>query len=209
MTLDFVRSAPSLILCAAIFGTATVLAGQPSTQLSTQLTAVVMSDAPYSRVAIREMGREAARILKKSGVSLRWHLGKPAQAVNGLLIVVKLVGRCDMDGLPAFLIPGPLGWSHEVNGVILPFSDLACDNIRGAVQSALLRRNQLRGNVLLGRAMGRVLAHELYHIVADTAEHGEDGVAQPALSPRELTSEQIELRPADVEAIQSGLRQGR
>ena len=126
-----------------------------------------------------------------------------------MLVVVKLVGRCDMDGSPALLIPGPLGWSHESDGVVLPFSDLACDNIRGAVQNALLAGNQARGNVLLGRAMGRVLAHELYHVVADSAEHGEDGVAQPALSARELTSGQLELRPSDVGAIQSGLRQAR
>jgi len=62
---------------------------------------------------------------------------------------------------------------------------------------------------MLGRAMGRVLAHELYHIVADTAGHGENGVAQPALSARELTSGQLELRASDVEAIQSGLREPR
>jgi hypothetical protein len=208
VTLNYVRSALALFFCAA-----PILAGQPSAQpsnpLSTQVTAVVMPDGRYSRAAIREMGREAARILKKSGVSLHWQLGEPAQGVDGLLVVVKLVGRCDMDGPPAYLVPGPLGWSHEANGVILPFGDLACDNIRGAVRSALLPWNQIRGNFLLGRAMGRVLAHELYHIVADTAEHGEDGVAQPALSARELTSEQLELQPSDVEAIQSGLRQAR
>jgi hypothetical protein len=155
------------------------------------------------------MAREAAHILKKSGVSLRWHLGEPAQGVDGRLVVVKLLGRCDMDGPPAFPMSGPLGWSHESNGAILPFSDLACDNIRGAVHSVVLAGHQLRGNVLLGRAMGRVLAHELYHVVADTAEHGEDGVAQSALSARELTSGQLELRPSDVEAIQSGMRQRR
>jgi hypothetical protein len=203
VTLNRVRRAFILIFCAG-----PVLAGQPSAPLSTKVTAVVMPEGSYSRVAIHEMGREAAHILKKSGVSVHWRLGEPAQAVNGLLVVVKLLGRCDMDGPPAFLMPGALGWSHEVNGVVLPFSDLACDNIRGAVQSPLAG-NPLRGNVLLGRAMGRVLAHELYHIVADTAEHGEDGVAQPALSARELTSGQLELRPSDVEAIQSGLRQAR
>jgi hypothetical protein len=192
-------------LALAVCCAAPVLAVQPSTPV----TAVVMPDGRYSRVAIREMGREAAQILKKSGVSLRWHLGKPAQAVNGRLVVVKLVGRCDMDGPAAVLMPGPLGWSHEVNGVMLPFSDLACDKIRGAVQSAPLSGNQLRGNVLLGRAMGRVLAHELYHIVADTSEHAYDGVTQAALSARDLTSGQLELRPSDVEAIQSGLRQAR
>ena len=96
-----------------------------------------------------------------------------------------------------------------MNGVILPFSDLACDNIRGAVHSAPIADGQLRGNVLLGRALGRVLAHELYHIVANTSEHDEGGVAQSALSGRELTSGLLELRPSDVEAIQSSLRLGR
>ena len=204
MTLNFVRSAYALIFCAV-----PVLDGQPATQLSTELTAVVLPDGRYSEAAIREMGREAAHILKQSGVFLHWQLGEPAQAVNGRLVVVKLLGRCDMDGPPAFPMSGPLGWSHESNGVMLPFSDLACDNIRGAVHSAVLAGHALRGNVLLGRAMGRVLAHELYHIVADTAEHGEDGVTQPALSAQELTSGQLELRPADVEAIRSGLRLGR
>lgn len=133
----------------------------------------------------------------------------PAQSVSGLLVVVKLVGHCEMDGSPAFLEPGPLGWSHEVDGIILPFSDLACDNIRGAVQFAMPDGGQLRGNVLLGRAMGRVLAHELYHIVADTSEHGKQGVAQAALSPRELTSGQLELQPSELSAVQSGLGRDR
>jgi hypothetical protein len=160
-------------------------------------------------VAIREMGREAARILKRSSLSLRWHVGAPSQSVNGLLVVVKLVGHCDMDGSPAYLVPGPLGWSHEVNGTIIPFSDLACDNLRGAVQSAADHGNGVRANVLLGRAMGRVLAHEVYHIVADTSEHGREGVAQAALSPRQLTSGELELGPAEVDAVESGLARAR
>ncbi len=196
-------------LALAVFCAVPVLAGQPSTQPPTQLTAIVMPDGRYSRVAIGAMGREAAHILKKSGVSLKWRVGIPRQSVDGLLVVVKLVGRCDMDGPAAILMAGPLGWSHEANGVVLPFSDLACDNIRGQVQSALVAGNPLRGNVLLGRAMGRVLAHELYHIVADTAKHAGGGVAQSALSARELTSGQLELQLSDVEAMRTGLRQAR
>jgi hypothetical protein len=204
MTLNHVRWALSVVVCAV-----PLQAGEPpahqSIQPSNQVTAAVLPEGRYSMVALREMGREAANILKESGVSLHWHLGTPTQSVSGLLVVVKLLGQCDMDGPRAFLQPGPLGWAHEVNGAILPFSDLACDNIRGAVQSAFLAGNQAGGNVLLGRAMGRVLAHELYHIVAGTSRHGRDGVAQGALSPRELTSGQLELRPAEVAAVQSGL----
>jgi hypothetical protein len=204
VTLNHVRCALFLMLGAAILRAAPVL-GQPSPP---QVTAEIVPDVRYSRVAIREMGREAAHILKKSGVSLRWRLGETAQSVNGLLVVVKLVGRCDMDGTAALPMRGPLGWSHEANGVVLPFSDLACDNIRGAVQGSLQAGNQT-GNYLLGRAMGRVLAHELYHIMADTAVHGENSAAQAALSARELTTGELEFRPSDVAAIQSGLRHGR
>jgi hypothetical protein len=197
-------------LALAVFCAVPVLAVQPPSQPHTQVTAVVIPDGRYSRVAIGAMGREAAHILKKSGVSLLWRVGDPGQSVDGMIVVVKLVGRCDMDGpAAAILMTGPLGWSHEANGVVLPFSDLACDNIRGQVQSAQVAGNPLRGNVLLGRAMGRVLAHELYHIVADTSKHADDGVTQSALSARELTSGQLEFRTSDVEAMQNGLRQGR
>ncbi len=204
MTLNFVRSAFALIFCAA-----SVQAGHSPIQLATQVTAVVLPDGRYSLLALHEMGREAAHILKKSGISLQLQLGEAAQAVNGRLVVVKLVGRCDMDGPPASQVSGPLGWSHEANGVILPFSDLACDNIRGAIYGAAVEGRQFRGNVLLGRAMGRVLAHELYHVIANTTEHGRQGVAQPALTARELTSGQLELRPSEVATIQSRLRQVR
>jgi hypothetical protein len=214
VTLNQVRSAPSYICCSAFFLTAffhavPVLAAKVLTQPPTLLTAVVLPQGRYSEVAVREMGREAANILKHSGVSLHLHLGTPAQAISGRLVVVKLQGICDMDGPPAYLVPGPLGWSHEVDGTVLPFSDLACDNIRGAVHAVMPDENQIRGNVLLGRAMGRVLAHELYHVVADTSEHGRDGVAQEALSPLELTSGRLELQPSEVAAVQSGINRTR
>jgi hypothetical protein len=209
VTLNYVRCAPSLLLCAAICAAAPFPAAEPSTHISTQVTAVVLPDGRYSKVALREMGREAAHILKQSGVSLRLHLGVPAQSVSGMLVVVRLVGHCEMDGSPAFLVPGPLGWAHEVDGTVLPFSDLACENLRGAVESAVAGGNQLGGNVLLGRAMGRVLAHELYHIVADTSVHGREGVAKAAFTARQLTSGPLELGASEVVAVQNGLGRAR
>ncbi len=151
------------------------------------------------------MSREADHILKPSGIALHWVLGEPIPVVDGLLVVVRLRGHCDMDRAANLQTGHPLGWSYQVDGAVLPFSDLACDSIRGSVQAAMMAGNHLRGNILLGRAMGRVLAHELYHIVADTTQHGRDGVAQEALSPRELTSGTLEFQSSDFAAIQSGL----
>jgi hypothetical protein len=194
------------MLPAAVFLAAPLLARQPSTPL----TAVVLPDGQYSKLAVREMGREAAHILKQSGITLRLHVGSTTQSVSGFLVVVKLIGRCDMDGpLAAPLAPGPLGWSHEVNGAVLPFSDLACDKLRGAVQSAIANGNPVGGNVLLGKAMGRVLAHELYHVVADTSQHGQEGVAQAALTPRQLTSGSLEFQESERAAVEIGLDRAR
>ena len=201
MTLNPVRCAPTLLLFAA-----TCCFPVFADSASTAVTAVVFPQGRYSKVAVREMSREAGRILKRSSISLHARIGPPPQAVTGLLVVVKLVGQCDMDGTPAYLEPGPLGWSHEVNGDIIPFSDLACENLRGAVEAAIAAGNPVRANVLLGRAMGRVLAHELYHIVGDTSAHAREGVAQASLSPRELTAGQLDLQPADVAAVEKGLR---
>ena len=108
MTLNYVRCALCLLLGTTIFSAAiscaaTVRAGQPPTLISTPVTAVLLPDGRYSKVAIGEMVREAARIVKHSGVSLHLLVGSPAQPVSGLLVVVKLVGRCDMDGSPAWV----------------------------------------------------------------------------------------------------------
>jgi hypothetical protein len=40
----------------------------------------------------------------------------------------------------------------------------------------------------MGRALGRVLAHELYHIFANTTRHAADGVGKPAYSVADLLS---------------------
>ena len=44
-----------------------------------------------------------------------------------------------------------------------------------------------------GRALARVAAHEIYHIVAQTTEHQERGVAKAAFSVRDLMSARFDL----------------
>jgi hypothetical protein len=154
------------------------------------------------------MGREAANILKKSGVKLRLRLGDPGQVSDSLLVVVRLKGDCEPDRT-ASAPTGPLGWSHEVDGKVLPFGEVACNDIWGSLRSDRYPENHLPDDVALGRAMGRVLAHELYHIVAATSRHGRGGVAQKAFSARELTAGQLDLDQSDADLIRSGLQRPR
>ena len=72
---------------------------------------------------------------------------------------------------------------------VIPFAEVSCDRIATAVAGALWAGERRKADMLLGRALGRVLAHELYHILGKTHEHNADGsVAKEALSAKQLIS---------------------
>jgi hypothetical protein len=103
------------------------------------------------------------------------------------LAVITFKGRCDVAGLsPHSSNPGPLGWTHISNGVILPFAEVDCQGIRSFIQKDLLTMPAEDREEAYGRALGRVLAHELYHIFANTAAHNSSGVGKSKYTVQEL-----------------------
>ena len=89
--------------------------------------------------------------------------------------------------------PGALGWTHVSDGVILPFSDVDCDRIRQFLQKDILQEPAADRDEIFGRAIARVLAHELYHIFANTEKHGSCGVGKSSYSVRELLSDDFQF----------------
>jgi hypothetical protein len=73
---------------------------------------------------------------------------------------------------------------------VLPFAEVSCDRIAKAVATAMWGGERKEADRLLGRALGRVLAHELYHILGKTHEHNADGsLAKEAISAKQLISD--------------------
>jgi len=190
----------SVILVCPAFGERAQAPVLPDT-----LTVAILPLGQYAPLVIREMTREVASILKHSGLKIEWRVGTGPEVFKEPLAIVKLIGTCTMDSSAARGNPGPLGWTHAVDGELLPFSELACDNVRRAIESEMRLADRARGNILLGRAMGRVLAHELFHFLAATKEHTGSGVSQFALSPADLLSDRLELDSAGIELIQDRL----
>jgi hypothetical protein len=60
-----------------------------------------------------------------------------------------------------------------------------------------------RADLLMGRALGRVLAHEVVHILTKSGAHGHDGVAKTALSGTQLIAPELRLEPEDVNRIRT------
>ncbi|MDR3704220.1 MAG: hypothetical protein P4L56_31520 [Candidatus Sulfopaludibacter sp.] len=150
--------------------------------------------------AVRE---ELSSIMAPMGLRFEWHA---LNAVRGQEVAVELAvitfkGRCDLNHLALHgTHSGPLGWTHISEGAILPFADIDCDGIRSFVQGGLLGvRAELR-EAMFGRALGRVLAHELYHIFANTQHHG-SGVGKAAYTVANLLDENFQFDEKESAAL--------
>ena len=139
---------------------------------------------------------ELSNIMVPAGMEFDWRSLNDTKGneVSVELAVIHFKGTCDAEGLsPMDAYPGPLGWTHMSDGEILPFSDINCDGVRLFLQRDLLRVPEPIRPVAYGRAVARVLAHELYHIFAKTTKHGGWGVAKPAYTVQELLSSKFQF----------------
>jgi hypothetical protein len=149
---------------------------------------------------------EVEVIMGPLGMHFEWRSLNAARGneVSAELAVITFKGHCDVAGLlPRTIHPGALGWTHVSDGVILPFSDIDCDRIRTFLQRELLFLKAEAREEAFGRAVGRVLAHELYHIFAQTAHHAADGIAKSAYTVQELLSDGFQFEEHDAFTLRS------
>jgi hypothetical protein len=163
-----------------------------------------LSSRPVSAVAIyysfdmqpapaawKSMQAEIARIFDPASVSFAWQqLDTRSNAVDSELVVVRFHGACTADHWPTatrdFSSQGgySLADSDISNGQILPFARVDCDALRGYLAGERFADPAAS----LGKAMARVLSHEIYHILTASTVHAHSGIARAAHSRAELTS---------------------
>jgi len=149
---------------------------------------------------------ELANILGPLGLEFEWRSLALTQGneVSTELAVIHFKGRCDTANLePLDGHPGPLGWTHMSDGEILPFSDIDCDGIRVFVQRELLGLPEPERPAAYGRAVARVLAHELYHIFARTTKHASWGIAKAAYSVQDLLAAKIQFEKKECDLLRA------
>jgi hypothetical protein len=84
-----------------------------------------------------------------------------------------------------------LGWVLSIDGEIQPFIHVSCERIVDTVASLLRSQPRATERQLLARATGRVIAHEILHVVQQSPEHTHHGVQKPALAAEDLVEESI------------------
>ena len=188
------------VLFCAIWLTALCLRGDAA-----GLTIILDFEGPHSQRSVDEMKREFEGIMKDSGVTFDWRLLEQAhQEVFGNLVVVRFKGKCVLEPVGyLFDERGPLAFTYSTEGVVQPYSEVACDKVTALVRSAMFGGDYAKADELLGRALGRVVAHELVHMLSKSGAHGRQGIAKAALSGKRLISPELRLDAADLERLRT------
>jgi hypothetical protein len=153
------------------------------------VTLVLQFEGQQSPAAVASMKQEVTTLLKDAGTRIDFRLPDERGFLDepGNLVVVKFRGNCRMSNTaPLYDERGPLAFTHTADGQVLSFSEVECDRVTRSVRSALFGGDHDHADELLGRALGRVVAHELYHILGNTAGHASNGFAKKSLSGAQL-----------------------
>jgi hypothetical protein len=133
-------------------------------QVPSQVALYTQFEHAPSAAVLESMQNEVETIMAPMGAEFEWRAldNVNGNEVSAQLAVVKFQGRCDPSGPGIRMARGrALGWTHVSDGAILPFSDIDCDGIREFTQFGLQAIDGKERAEAYGRALGRVLAHEL------------------------------------------------
>jgi hypothetical protein len=194
---------------ALLFVLPLVSAGLRAEGYGPSLTVLVDFQQAASPESVGEMRREIQHILKPAGVDVDVRLRSEVGGNQDFqdLVLVKFKGACRP--LDPMLVdergPAAFARSYTMDGDVQPFGEVACDRVRRAVESAMWGGERDQAETLFGRALGRVVAHELFHMLGSASRHSKTGVFKESLSGAQLISGSLELSSKDAEDLRRKL----
>jgi hypothetical protein len=149
------------------------------------------------------MRGELDAIMLPAGFRFDWlSLAEAGRHVTAELAVIYFKGECDAQGLrPGWGYPGALGWTNISDGRIQPFIEIDCEGVRLLLERDLIGAPEPRRDPTFGRAIARVLAHELYHFLASTRKHTSAGIAKAVFTPEDLLAPTLRFGEKEYAAL--------
>lgn len=190
----FARSIATLVWamgCAACFGGAA-----PAASENHSVVVYVKAGPDQPKEPVEQMERGASAILEAAGYTLEWRnlSSESSQAIDANVAVVELHGVCRAPQRGAGLRPlderSILASTAVSDGEILPFSWLECETLSRMLAEPL-SKNLGERDFLYGRAMGRVIAHELYHVLTKSRHHDGNGVAKEGFTAQDVLADRF------------------
>jgi len=146
---------------------------------------------------------ELEQLMAPIGWDINWTSLSDAKGVTSkALAIVRFKGDCNLhSGAPNIELPHRLGETFVEKGEMLPFSTIYCDVIRSLLTTPLMLSQAQNPDYLFGRAVARVVAHELFHILTGQKGHAAQGLAQEQLTAQELLSNTLRFQFDQVQSL--------
>jgi|SRR5580698_3893215 hypothetical protein len=141
------------------------------------------------------MQRELAALMQTAGYKVEWKAPGASSDTESAIAVVELRGLCHAPAANVSIKPVEKGASLASTAVdgeqVLPFSWINCETLTEMLAPALANVEPGRKDFLYGRAMGRLLAHELYHMLVNKRGHASSGVGKASFSADDVLGERF------------------
>jgi hypothetical protein len=140
---------------------------------------------------------EVDQAMHSAGYLVRWvEPGSSTEHIGSRdLALIKLNGVCAKPQRgETDRVASPDSWLGSTivsDGHVSPFMSVNCDLLAGTLAKGLETQTSGRRVQLLGRAAGRVIAHELYHMLADSLEHTSQGLAKASFHSSDLLADEL------------------
>jgi hypothetical protein len=174
------------------------------------VTVLVDFEKPYSTASIDALRGELQTLFSPSGlkIDLRLKSELPPGSEFNQLVVFKMKGACSMLPLPVGALSderGPLAMTYSIDGELLHFGEVECDRVRQSLQRVLGKGYPEKRQAALGMALGVVMAHEMYHMMANAKGHTGQGITKHSLSAEEMLAGELSIPDMARKAVQRGL----
>jgi hypothetical protein len=174
------------------------------------VTVLVDFEKPYSTASIDALRGELQTLFSPSGlkIDLRLKSELPPGSEFNQLVVFKMKGACSMLPMPVGALSderGPLAMTYSSDGELLHFGEVECDRVRQSLQRVLGKGYPEKRQAALGMALGVVMAHEMYHMMANAKGHTGQGITKHSLSAEEMLAGELSIPDMARKAVQRGL----
>ncbi len=165
---------------------------------------LVWMDPTRAAIGVDGIARDEVRaLLRKMDVSAAWRIGQPGEVAPPGEVRVILLDRAAagasgepiLGATPPHFDGAPFVWIHVPN--VCAAVGLRPDRALAALDLGAVRA--------FGVALGRVIAHELVHVMAPSAPHGK-GLMSEKLTSFQLTAARLDVEPTVRMAVRAAFR---
>ena len=166
-------------------------------------------DQRPSTSVVRAMEREIDALYRDVPVSIGWHelSGYHSRVIAPRLVFIYFKGDCRAPRLPPRQSMEGLALAgiSRVDGRMLPVVTVDCDRTAGYIWPSMSGAARANGDAAFGRALARVLAHELYHYLTGAAKHTRSALFRASIPASSLLSRELRFMPEEVADLSHAL----